>query len=180
VERYLEPQHKQLAFAMNAGMFEPDRSPVGLFISGGSQLSPVNLRPGVGNFYMKPNGVFALMKSGAVIMESSEFSSIEGPIIAATQSGPLLVRNGRIHPAFEPASISSVIRNGVGVASPTKVCFAISEDPVNFYEFATLFRDYLHCPNALFLDGTVSSLYAPDLGRNDRKTELGPIVGVVK
>jgi uncharacterized protein YigE (DUF2233 family) len=177
---WLEMQNKRLIFAMNAGMFEPDYSPVGLFISSGRQLTPVNLKAGVGNFYLKPNGVFAITQSGALIVDSSQYQAIPGPVILATQSGPLLVSNGVIHPALQPGSPSRLLRNGVGVAAPDKVFFVISEDPVNLYEFAALFRDGLHCPNALFLDGTVSSLYAPSLGRNDRKTDLGPMIGVVQ
>jgi uncharacterized protein YigE (DUF2233 family) len=57
--------------------------------------------------------------------------------------------------------------------------FAISEVPVNLYEFATLFRDVLHCPDALYLDGLISSLHSPDLKRSDKKSKLGPIIGVV-
>ena len=96
----------------------------------------------------------------------------------ATQSGPLLVRGGQVHPAFDAGSKSRLLRNGVGVASPQTVVFVISEDPVNFYEFATLFRDRLHCPDALYLDGTISSLHASALGRDDSRTDLGPIIAV--
>jgi len=60
------------------------------------------------------------------------------------------------------------------------VVFAISEEPVNLYEFAVLFRDVLRCPDALYLDGVISSLYAPGLKRSDRKAELGPMIGVVE
>ena len=59
------------------------------------------------------------------------------------------------------------------------VVFAISDSPVTFDTFARLFRDALACPNALFLDGSVSSLYAPGLKRDDEFLPLGPIVGVV-
>jgi len=173
-------QNKRLIFAMNAGMFEPDYSPVGLFVSGGREFNPLNLNDGSGNFYLKPNGVFAVTRSGAVVVESSQFQSIRDAVILATQSGPLLVRSGRIHPSFQPGSRSRLLRNGVGVASPHQVFFAICEDPMNFYEFAALFRDGLHCPDALFLDGAVSSLYAPSLGRIDRKIDLGPMIGVVQ
>ncbi|HEY0145480.1 MAG TPA: phosphodiester glycosidase family protein, partial [Methylovirgula sp.] len=69
--------------------------------------------------------------------------------------------------------------NGVGVHDGHIVVFAISDDPVTFYQFATLFRDRLNCPNALFLDGSVSSLYAPAVGRDDALLPLGPIVGVI-
>jgi uncharacterized protein YigE (DUF2233 family) len=178
--QWMGRQNKRVVFAMNAGMFEPDYSPVGLFVSGGRQFNPLNLRDGFGNFYLKPNGVFAVTQSGAAVMESSQFQNIRVPVILATQSGPLLVSSGLIHPAFQPGSHSRLLRNGVGVASPHQVLFAIGEDPMNLYEFAALFRDALHCPNALFLDGTVSSLYAPGLGRNDQKIDLGPMIGVVQ
>jgi uncharacterized protein YigE (DUF2233 family) len=99
----------------------------------------------------------------------------------ATQSGPMLVIDGALHPKIEASGTSAKIRNGVGVKDGHIVIFAISEDPVTFYEFATLFRDRLACPDALFLDGSVSSLYAPDVGRdNDGLLPLGPIVGVVE
>jgi uncharacterized protein YigE (DUF2233 family) len=57
--------------------------------------------------------------------------------------------------------------------------FAISNDTVNFHDFATLFRDRLNTPNALYFDGKVSRLYAPSLNRSDFGWQLGPIVGVL-
>jgi len=70
-------------------------------------------------------------------------------------------------------------RNAVGVRSPTDVIFAITEETVNFHELATLFRDTLKCPDALFLDGTVSSLHAEALMRSDKKMDLGPMLGII-
>ena len=87
---------------------------------------------------------------------------------------------GQIHPGFNANSISRLIRNGVGVKTSGEVVFALTEDPMNFHEFATLFRDVLNCPDALYLDGVISSLYAPSLKRNDKKADLGPIIGVVQ
>ena len=58
--------------------------------------------------------------------------------------------------------------------------FAISHDPVSFHAFASLFRDKLYCANALFLDGTISSLYAPDLGRTLQWLPVGPMLGVTE
>ena len=55
-----------------------------------------------------------------------------------------------------------------------------SEAPVNFHEFATMFRDVLRCPDALFLDGTISSLHAPKLNRSDFRMDLGPMIGVTE
>jgi uncharacterized protein YigE (DUF2233 family) len=167
-------------FAMNGGMYHADLSAVRLFVSNGHQSVPLNTSNGSGNFFLKPNGVFVVTKDGAKVIESSEYPGLRTNVVFATQSGPLLVRSCKIHPAFNTNSVSRLFRNGVGVPSPGNAIFAISEAPVNFHEFATLFRDTLHCPDALFLDGTVSSLYSTELKRSDFRTDLGPIVGVVE
>ena len=180
LDGWLRGHGRKLVFAMNAGMYREDFSPVGLYVEHGKQLRPLNLSRGKGNFCWRPNGVFALTRSGAVVVESSTYPTIKAGASLATQSGPMLVIDGRLHPGFSPQSKSRLTRNGVGVVSPEQVVFAISEDPVNFHEFATLFRDELQCRNALFLDGTVSSLYSTALNRNDRKTGLGPIIAVVE
>jgi len=180
VVKWLQPQGRKLLFAMNAGMYHGDFSPVGLAVIDGVQKAPLNLANDYGNFFLKPNGVFLVSKSGARVVESSEYPALAEKPSMATQSGPLLLHASKIHPAFNRNSTSRLYRNGVGVASPHIVIFAISEEPVNFYEFATLFRDILHCPNALFLDGTISSLYAPELKRNDKRMDMGPIVGITE
>ncbi len=176
----LDSQGKKLSFAMNAGMYHGDFSPVGLFVSDGKQLAPLNLANAEGNFFLKPNGVFLISDKGARIVESSEYPKLRERVQLATQSGPLLLRAGKIHPAFNPDSKSRLYRNGVGVPSPDIVLFAISEAPMNFHEFATFFRDVLHCPDALFLDGTISSLHSTKLKRSDFKMDLGPIIGITE
>jgi uncharacterized protein YigE (DUF2233 family) len=177
---WLESKGKTLTFAMNAGMYHGDFSPVGLFVSEGQQLAPLNTAMGDGNFFLKPNGVFAITESGARVMESSEYPRLRERVILATQSGPLLVRRGKIHPVFNPKSESRLFRNGVGVPSPDMAIFVNSEEPLNFHEFATFFRDTLKCPDALFLDGTISSLHSVELGRSDFRMDLGPIIGIAK
>jgi uncharacterized protein YigE (DUF2233 family) len=178
IDRSLQSRGQKLAFGMNAGMYHRELSPVGLFVSGGQQFAPLNTTNGTGNFYLKPNGVFLVSDKGTRIVESSEYPGLGERVLLATQSGPLLVRRGKIHPAFNATSESRLIRNGVGVPSPDVAVFAISEAPVNFYEFATLFRDVLQCPDALFLDGAISSLHSTDGKRSDKKTDLGPIIGI--
>jgi uncharacterized protein YigE (DUF2233 family) len=178
VDRWLKPRGQRLIFAMNAGMYQPDLSPLGIYISDGKQLTPLNTTNGIGNFFLKPNGVFLLSDAGARVVETSEYSQLPGPVSLATQSGPLLVRAGKIHPAFNLKSVSRTIRNGVGVPSPDIAIFAISDEPVNFFEFATLFRDVLGCPDALYLDGLISSLHSTQLKRSDSKANLGPIIGI--
>jgi uncharacterized protein YigE (DUF2233 family) len=176
---WVESRGQKLVFAMNAGMFHSDISAVGLYVSG-DQLVPLNTTNGVGNFYLKPNGVFALTDAGARVLDSSEYPALRERVVLATQSGPLLVHGGKLHPAINPKSESRVLRNGVGVPSPNVALFVISESPVNFYELATLFRDKLSCPDALFLDGVISSLHAPALKRSDVRSDLGPMLAVTE
>ncbi len=180
LETLLAVKNERLVFGMNAGMYHGDFSPVGLCVVDGKELAPLNLANDQGNFFLKPNGVFCITDHGASIVESSKFPAIAGKISLATQSGPMLVINGKLHPAFKEGSANRLYRNGVGVVSAKDVVFAISEETVNFHEFATFFRDAMHCDNALFLDGTISSLYAPELKRSDKKMDLGPIIGITE
>ncbi|MBS0193272.1 MAG: phosphodiester glycosidase family protein [Proteobacteria bacterium] len=168
-----------LRFAMNAGMFEPDFSPVGLFVADGHELKPLNLADGKGNFYLKPNGVFFIDGDGPRVVESSHYPRVAHDVRLATQSGPLLLEHGAIHPGFDPGSSSRRIRNGVGVDGAF-VWFVISDTPVTFHEFARYFRDVLHCTDALYLDGNLSSLYDLARSRDDEREPLGPIIGVVE
>lgn len=169
---------QRLAFAMNAGMYHADYRPVGLYVLDGAELSPLNLAHGQGNFFMRPNGVFLVTEAGAQVVESSAYPALAGKVRIATQSGPMLLSNGSINPAFDPGSRSVHIRNGV-CALDGKAMFVISEERINFYDFARYMRDTLKCRDALYLDGSVSSLYSPALGRNDYRADLGPIIGVV-
>lgn len=179
LDQWLAAQGKRLRFGMNAGMFEPGYAPVGLFVSEGRQRAALNLADRGGNFYLKPNGVFLLSDRGAQIVESSAYPAVAAGVHLATQSGPLLLLQGKLHPRLDPASRSRHIRNGVAICG-SEVVFVISDDKVNLYDFARYFRDTLHCSEALYLDGSVSSLYAPGLGRDDNRAALGPMIGVVE
>jgi uncharacterized protein YigE (DUF2233 family) len=63
------------------------------------------------------------------------------------------------------------------VAEDGALWLAISNEPVNFHDFARLFRDVLGTPDALYLDGSVSRLYRRDTGRQDPGFPMGPIIG---
>lgn len=175
---WLKARGQTLRFAMNAGMYHRDFSPVGLLVIDGKERAPLNRDEGHGNFYLKPNGVFLLAPSGPNVVETSRYPAVSEGVLLATQSGPLLVSNGAIHPAFDPKSSHRRIRNGVGVSGKIAY-FVISERPVTFHEFAVYFRDELHCSDALYLDGEVSGLYSAEMGRSDRRANLGPMIGVV-
>jgi uncharacterized protein YigE (DUF2233 family) len=176
----LQAQGKTLAFAMNAGMYDEAQKPIGLYIEAGKQAHKINRRNGAGNFHLKPNGVFYVAGKRAGVLDTEAFVKAGLTPDYATQSGPMLVIDGRIHPKFSATGNSLKRRNGVGVVDDHTVVFAITEGVANFYSFARLFRDGLDCRNALFFDGSVSSLYAPDLGRSDGYFPLGPIVAVVR
>ncbi|MBC7157021.1 MAG: phosphodiester glycosidase family protein [Rhodobacteraceae bacterium] len=171
----------RLDFAMNAGMFHPDRSPVGLLRTPEGAEGPLVTRAGPGNFGMLPNGVFCIREGGFAVIESRAFAAGAGEGCRyATQSGPLLVIAGRLHPRFLADSESRFVRNGVGVSAGGRhAVFAISDRGVSFHEFARLFRDHLGLPEALYFDGNTSRLYAPGLGRFDGGLPLGPLVGLV-
>ena len=173
----LSAEGKKLIFAMNAGMFGQDLRPIGLYIENGALVKKINRRNGGGNFHLKPNGVFFLQNGQAQVMESEAYVKLQAMPEFATQSGPMLVIEGDIHPKFSPTGASAKIRNGAGVRADGTVVFVMAEAPVNFYRFAALFRDTLACPNALFFDGSVSSLYSSELNRNDQLVPLGPMVG---
>jgi uncharacterized protein YigE (DUF2233 family) len=175
----LAAEGKRLAFAMNAGMYHRDRRPVGLYIENGTEMSPLVTREGPGNFGMLPNGVFCVGDRFAVI-ESRAFADSPPACRFATQSGPMLVIGGALHPRFLPDSTSRYIRNGVGVSPDgARAVFAISNRAVTFHQFGRLFRDGLGLPDALYLDGSISRLHAPALGRSDGGFSMGPIVGLV-
>ena len=169
-----------LGFAMNAGMYHQDRRPVGLMIEGGIPRSRIVTRAGPGNFSLLPNGVFCITPDRFAVVESRAYAATPPNCRDATQSGPMLVIDGRLHPRFLADSDSLNIRNGVGVnPDGRRAYFAISNDPVNFHSFARLFRDLLKVQNALYFDGSISRLYAPDLGRHDAGFRMGPIIGTV-
>jgi uncharacterized protein YigE (DUF2233 family) len=178
IDRLLDATNERLLFAMNAGMYHPDYSAVGLLVIDGEEHQPLNLDTADGNFFLKPNGVFLVSDAGARVIESSRYPLLKEDVRLATQSGPLLVLDGALHPAFREDSTSRFIRNGVGTLSSDEVVFAISEQPVTFHEFALLFRNGLGCKDALFLDATVSSLLASNLERRDVRASLGPMIGV--
>jgi uncharacterized protein YigE (DUF2233 family) len=177
LEAQLGREAQSLRFAMNAGMYDDGGRPIGLFVAEGRVRQPLNRRGGPGNFHLLPNGVFSVDEAGRVAVTATARYRPAG-VRWATQSGPMLVIDGALHPRFADNGASLNLRNGVGVADPDTAWFAISEEPVSFGRFARLFRDRLGCANALFLDGTVSSLWDRPAHRQDGYSRLGPLVAV--
>mgnify|MGYP000398007634 FL=1 len=180
IDDMLDKDGKRLAFAMNAGMYHDDRAPVGHYVENGTEIMRVVPGPGPGNFGLLPNGVFCIQKDRADVIETLVFLETAPDCTHASQSGPMLVIDGALHPRFLVDSTSRYIRNGVGTSRDgTKAVFAMSRNTVTFYEFGSFFKDALGLPNALYFDGNISRLYAPEIERNDPGFRLGPIVGAV-
>ncbi|THH35187.1 hypothetical protein E4Z66_15290 [Aliishimia ponticola] len=180
VDEMLAQQGEKLSFAMNAGMYHRDRSPVGLYLDGDTVEQRLITSPGPGNFGLLPNGVLCLGDGRADVIESLRFEREAPTCRFATQSGPMLVIDGDLHPRFLPDSTSRYVRNGVGTsADGREAIFAISNTPVTFHQFGRLFRDALGVPNALYFDGNISRLHAPELNRSDAGFPMGPIIGAV-
>lgn len=180
LEESLAKDGRKLRFATNAGIFSVDHTPGGLHIEDGQVLKNLNLRDGSGNFHMKPNGVFLLGAEGAGVFESEQFRQEDLHPQLATQSGPMLVIDNQLHPDFREGSSNRYIRNGVGVDQEGNIYFAISNQRVNFFDFASLFRDRLGCPDALYLDGSISAFYLPELGRDDIGSDFCGILAIVE
>jgi uncharacterized protein YigE (DUF2233 family) len=169
-----------LGFAMNAGMYHEDRAPVGHYVEDGVEKMRVIPNAGPGNFGLLPNGILCLRDGRADVIETLRFVAEKPECTHATQSGPMLVIDGELHPRFLVDGTSRYIRNGVGTSADGKTAvFVISNASINFYDFASFFRDHLKLPQALFFDGNVSRLHAPELKRSDFGRRLGPIIGTV-
>jgi uncharacterized protein YigE (DUF2233 family) len=188
LSRSLAAKGAHLVFAINGGMYGEDWRPTGLLVENGLERRAVNrvntpsgVRP-IPNFYKQPNGIFYVSKGKAAVTTTERFVRDKPKVEFATQSGPMLVIDGKLHPAFRAGSNEKTQRSGVGIVMDTTVVFAISEDWVNFDQFARLFRDRLGARNALFLDGgTAPGIHAPGLARSDPPGHggYGPIIGVV-
>lgn len=157
---YLRKKGQKLVFAMNAGMYKEDRSPLGLYIDSGKTITPLNKASASGNFYLKPNGVFYITKDNVAGVSATEKFKSDSNIKYATQSGPMLVIDGKIHPEFKQGSINVNIRNGIGILPNGQILLAMSKELINLYDFANFFLK-AGCKNALYLDGSISQTYLP-------------------
>jgi len=179
LKKSLQSNHKELIFAMNGGMYNRDLSPQGLYIGQGTILKEIDqTQEAYGNFYMQPNGIFYITKKGKAQVTQTKDFIYRNDINYATQSGPMLVIDGKLHHRFMPQSKNIHIRNGVGILPNGDLLFAISKKKINFYNFATFFKEN-GCKNALYLDGFVSRIYLPKKGIRQKDSLFGVIIAEV-
>ena len=168
-----------VAFAVNGGMFDGEGKPIGYYVEGGDRQKELSRSDGPGNFHMKPNGVFYGTGGKWRVRTSEDFYSNVGDRPQfGTQSGPMLVVDGKLHPEISEDGPSKATRNGVGVDAQGRAHFVISNEPISFGKIARYYRDEIETPNALFLDGNVSALWDPASDRLDIGAPLGPLIVV--
>ncbi|HUQ14357.1 MAG TPA: phosphodiester glycosidase family protein [Novosphingobium sp.] len=181
------PDPKQVAFAMNGGMYDENGEPIGYYVEDGERRHTLNRVAGGGNFGLLPNGVFWVDaakdgKGGGWHVRSADVfaDTVKRRPAFATQSGPMLVIAGKLHPRIAANGESLHVRNAVGIDAKGRAHFVISDSAISFGRLARFMRDRLKCPNALYLDGSVSALWDPAAGRLDRTVPLGPLIVVEK
>jgi uncharacterized protein YigE (DUF2233 family) len=179
LKTWLQQNNKTLEFAMNGGMYKQDNSPQGLYIENYKALSPIDTTSGNGNFYLKPNGIFYLLKNNTPIICNTTNFIVNENIKYATQSGPMMLIDGEIHEKFIKGSLNLNIRNGVGILPNNSIIFVMSKKEINFYDFANYFKN-LGCKNALYLDGLVSRTFLPEKKWIQTDGNFGVIIGVTK
>ncbi len=178
LQAWLRTQGDDVVCATNAGIYDEDYRPRGLYIEKGVTLRKLNVRKNAyGNFYLQPNGVFLLHDQKADIVDTDRFATereaLFPGVLFATQSGPLLIQNGKINTIFSTQSENRLIRNAVCTTSPRNVVLAISRGPISFYAFAQFLLDRIGCTDALYLDGNISRMYPGE------DSDFGPNFGVL-
>ena len=179
LDSWLKKRDKKLLFAMNGGMYMENSMPLGLYIENGKRIRRANrVKKAFGNFYMQPNGVFYIDKRNRAYIKKTTSFKYSKRIKYATQSGPMLLINGKMHHRFRKGSHNIHIRNGVGILPDGRLLFAISTEPINFYDFATFFKRN-GCKNALYFDGVISDIYLPPKYDRFHYSIFGVMIGEI-
>lgn len=180
---WLRDRNQHIVCAANAGIYDKQLQPLGMYIEQGRLLRRLNRRQNAyGNFYMQPNGVFMIFDGQAKIVDTETLAADlprwQQQARYATQSGPIMLQNRVINMRFDPDSMNVATRNAVCTVSDNQVVLAIARNPITFYDFAVFLRDRLDCVDALYLDGNISRMspsFDDDLG-----PAFGAIIAVVK
>lgn len=175
--------HTTLLMATNGGMYDPDYSAHGLLVVGGKVFKKLDTKHAKGaNFYVRPNGVFLKDVHGYAVVTTPEYQRLYSQWCPefATQSGPMLICNDTINTIFDKQSEYWNTRSGVGILPNGEPVFIIAEN-INFYDFASIFKNKFHCRNALFLDGGISEMFigVEEVGRL-KECNFGPVIVVLK
>ncbi len=177
LKNWLEKKNEKITFITNGGMYKKDNSPQGLYVENFIIKSALDTLNENGNFYLKPNGIFSVNSDKTASICTTSNYKANPAIEYATQSGPLLVINNELHTAFNKESKNLNIRNGVGILKNGKILFAMSKEPINFYDFAAFFKEK-GCKNALYFDGFVSRTYFPEKKYYQIDGDFGVLIAI--
>ncbi|HEU4558426.1 MAG TPA: phosphodiester glycosidase family protein [Longimicrobium sp.] len=185
LQTWLAGKGETLLAGMNAGMFNKcSPVPTGLYIehgrNPGSPLSTLRRPPHcevMGNFYEHPNGVFYIARDGtAHIVARDQARTRLSNMVEATQSGPHLLNSGTFHTLRGKPGIP---RNAIAVCSPTEVALVLAPEGARIRELGEFIRDYLHCQDALYLDGgPVPALLVPGRVEANVRARAVAMIGV--
>lgn len=180
LNKELAKRHEKILFATNAGPYQSDLSPVGLYIEDGKELLPIKKPsdPGDGNLFIRPNGVTYIDHGTVGVLTTEEYMAAGLKPEYANQSGPMLTLNGEISKRLDAHSTSLKTRDGVCLIPPDKVVFSITQNLVSLHTYAA-FLQSIGCKNGLSLDTTVSSFFSPELKRNDVFIPIGPMIALI-
>ena len=171
---------RTIAFAINGGPSGDDGKPKGYFVQNKNRIAELDLGNGDGNFYIKPNGVFyGTGNAWRLRTTPSFYSGVRDRPQFGTQSGPMLLVDGKLPTEISENGPSRAIRSGVGIAGDGKAHFVVSQKPLSFGRLARYFRDEANAKNALFLASNRSVLWDPATERLDNGS-VGPIIVVTK
>ena len=150
----------------NAGIYGADNRPLGLLISPKGKVHDANARTDAGSAHGNfswDSAVFQISDAGVASIVPVRGWHGSSYIVAATQSGPQLAREGKINPSLPVKSESFYRRTAIGLDEKNRslVSVVVSREPVTLYELATLMVSNLHCSEALHLDGDLSAFYLP-------------------
>lgn len=177
LKNWLEKKNQKAIFITNGGMYKKDNSPQGLYVENFITKSMLDTLNGNGNFYLQPNGIFYINSDKTASICTTSNYKPNSLLQYATQSGPMLVINNKLHSAFNKESKNLNIRNGVGILENGNILFAMSKEPINFYDFASFFKEK-GCKNALYLDGFVSRTYFPEKNYNQTDGDFGVLIAI--
>lgn len=185
-QKYLAGKKKgDIVLITNGGMFKPDFSAQGLLVSESKEKSPLDTMTNkFGNFYIMPNGVFLVDSDSSFKVMSTKAYKVNCHAKKklpkfATQSGPMLVVDGKINSKLSLHSENLNVRSGVGVMKNGRAVFIISSGKINFYDLALIFKDYFNCENALYLDGAISQMYFKGQ-QHIPNGSFGPMIGITQ
>tara|TARA_B110001452_G_scaffold266130_1_gene272221 strand:+ start:476 stop:1882 length:1407 start_codon:yes stop_codon:yes gene_type:complete len=158
-------------FLTNPGIVLDGCAPIGLMVDDYKVIKQLNTGNGNGNFYnLKPNGALLIKEDEAIVCKTADVQRHSGYRIGI-QSGPMLVHDGAINSFFNSNSNNRYIRSGVGIIRDSLgqkyLLFAISNNPVSFYEFSDFYQSNYRCQNALCIESGRSVMNIPYLNNSN-------------